>query len=288
MGHKLDLADFRAQRSVLDPDDFALGSEEPDPPPTDLIGADVWNGIMTLPDDVAIRTTSYQGSRIEILHDLWSGWVFSMPSKGILSEATHDIADDLQAALYNLVHGFYKQSIAACRNALEMIVFASECELNSDMQRWQSWQKGTGTLNFQRSCRSIATDQKLKQLESIGQKTYGNNRSLLPIDNTPDSKRNAWITNLYGRLCEFAHPRGTNAQLWESNGPIYSAKGMQISFYSYLETYSALIIMSKIALVKFQVPIAAHMLYSADSIKQYLPEEFHDVSAYYSDKVITG
>ncbi len=285
MGHKLDLSDFRAQRSVLDPDDFALGSEEPDPPPTDLISEDVWNGIMTLPDDVAIRTTSYQGSRIEMLHDLWSGWVSSMPSKGILSDATYDIADDLKAALFNLAHGFYKQTIAACRNALEMIVFACDCELNSDFQRWQSWQQGSGTLNFQQSCRRIAANQRLKQLESNGQETYGNNRSLLPIDNNVDSRRSAWITNLYSRLCEFAHPRGTNAQLWESNGPIYSAKGMRISFYSYLETYSALILMSKIAIAKFQVPVIASVLYSADSIQQYLPKEFHDVSAYYSDKL---
>jgi hypothetical protein len=59
---KLDANDFRAARYVLEPDDFAL-SDGPDRPPTDLIDETAWRGIMDLPSDVAIRTTSYQGTR---------------------------------------------------------------------------------------------------------------------------------------------------------------------------------------------------------------------------------
>jgi len=72
MVSKLNSEDFRSSRMILDPDDFALGDEEPDPPPSDLIAREVWEGIMTLPGDLAIHTTSQQGTRIAVLHELWS------------------------------------------------------------------------------------------------------------------------------------------------------------------------------------------------------------------------
>jgi hypothetical protein len=42
----MDLADFRAVRRVLEPDDFALTDGKPDPPPTDLIDRESWEHIM--------------------------------------------------------------------------------------------------------------------------------------------------------------------------------------------------------------------------------------------------
>jgi hypothetical protein len=56
MVSKLNREDFRSCSLILDPDDFALGHDEPDPPPSDLIPREVWEGILTLPGDVAIRT----------------------------------------------------------------------------------------------------------------------------------------------------------------------------------------------------------------------------------------
>jgi len=61
MSKKLALTDFRAVRVVLEPEDFALGGDEPDPPPSDLIAAETWSGITVLPDDVAIRTSDHNG-----------------------------------------------------------------------------------------------------------------------------------------------------------------------------------------------------------------------------------
>jgi hypothetical protein len=58
MVHRLPLTDFRARRSVLDPDDFAGGDDLPDPPPSDLIDPDTWQGIVGLPDDVSVRTSN--------------------------------------------------------------------------------------------------------------------------------------------------------------------------------------------------------------------------------------
>jgi hypothetical protein len=58
MPKPLPLEDFRAVRIVLEDDDFALVPENPDHPPWDLIDRDTWNSIVTLPDDVGIRTSN--------------------------------------------------------------------------------------------------------------------------------------------------------------------------------------------------------------------------------------
>ena len=70
MVSKLNPQDFHAYRLVLDPSDFALGDDEPDQNPTDLISRDVWEEITTSPGDVAIRTSSHQGTRIAHLHSV--------------------------------------------------------------------------------------------------------------------------------------------------------------------------------------------------------------------------
>lgn len=111
MIRKLDAKDFRARRVILEPDDFALSDGKPDPSPMDLISQEAWNGIMILPGDVAIRTTNHQGTRAEILYELWSGWLHEIPHEGIVAEAMLDSADDFAAALFNLLHGFYKQAL---------------------------------------------------------------------------------------------------------------------------------------------------------------------------------
>jgi hypothetical protein len=41
---KLNSNDFRSQRFILEPSDFALGADEPDQAPTDLISENAWKG----------------------------------------------------------------------------------------------------------------------------------------------------------------------------------------------------------------------------------------------------
>jgi len=75
MTKPLSLSDFRAVRVILEPDDFALGSDEPDQPPSDLIAEKTWHGIMDLPDDVAVRTSAHRGQVLGEVHWIWERWV---------------------------------------------------------------------------------------------------------------------------------------------------------------------------------------------------------------------
>ncbi|WP_426440980.1 hypothetical protein [Bradyrhizobium genosp. P] len=75
MTKALPLTDFRSVRHILEPQDFALGGDEDDPPPSDQIKPVIWKGMMNLPDDVAVRISDHNGSRLELLYTLWSDWI---------------------------------------------------------------------------------------------------------------------------------------------------------------------------------------------------------------------
>ena len=79
MVHGLPLTDFRAHRSVLDPDDFAGGDDLPDPPPSDLIDLDTWRGIVGLPDDVSVRTSNRHGGRLRVKHEILGVRLHALP-----------------------------------------------------------------------------------------------------------------------------------------------------------------------------------------------------------------
>ena len=247
MVRKLNAKDFRARRYVLEPHDFALGGEEPEPAPTDLIEKEAWHGIMTLPCDVSIRTTSHQGARVSLLHELLSDWIAVFPEGGIIGEAMLDSADAFQAATFNLVHGFYKEAISALRNALEAMTLATKCELSGDLTGWKAWQ-AEEEIKYKQVCDKIPGLPPFRQLECSARKVA--TTSLFAGDD--GGGRRAWATNLFNRLSHFSHACGdsSNAHLWQSNGPIYSAEGMKVSYYLYLETHAVCLLLAKACVPK--------------------------------------
>jgi hypothetical protein len=282
MVRKLHSSDFRARRLILEPEDFALTDGKPDPRPTDLISEEVWNALTTLPGDVAIRTTSHQGTRIAILYELWSGWVHAIPRDGIVAEAMLDSADDFAISLFNLLHGFYKPSISALRNALEAMTLACACVVSGDSAKWNSWQRGE-QVRFKLECDTLQSLPQLRIREQKAQEVAGVG---IFMRNEEDG-RNAWARDLYQRLSRFTHARGdsTNSALWNSNGPIYSADGMKISYHAYLETYSLLLLIAKASLPDLKMPAEAYVIYKRNSYKQYLSPPFWAVCAFYNSEL---
>lgn len=280
---KLNSNDFRSQRLILEPSDFALGPDEPEPEPTDLISEDAWNGIMTLPGDVAIRTTSHQGERVEILYDLWSGWVHELPESSMLAHAMLDCADDFAAALFNLTHGFYKQALFSLRSALEVATMACSCQLLADQAKWDEW-LGGGDLRFARECDNLQSSKLVKELDQAVFVTAG---ATFYASQVGTAKSSSWARNLYRRLSQYAHARDTssNSQLWESNGPIYSADGMRISYHSFLETYDLCLLAAKLALPELSMPEQAEVIFKRESCDQYLSPPFAVVCLFYKARL---
>ena len=62
----LPLTDFRARRTVLIRRDFDY-APKPAPPPSDMIDEETWTSVVTLPDDVAVRTSDHHGTTIKQL-----------------------------------------------------------------------------------------------------------------------------------------------------------------------------------------------------------------------------
>jgi hypothetical protein len=276
---KLDPADFRAVRNVLEPSDFALSDDNPDAEPTDLIDEPAWRGIMDLPGDVAIRTTSHQGSRVGVLNELLCAWIEVLLEDGIVARAMLDGFDSFQAAVFNLVHGFYKEAIFALRSALETVTFATACQLAHDNKAWERWLRGD-ELRFGLQCDRAQQLPPLDVLERRVRKTTGGT-SIFARQN--GSGRNAWARNLYGRLSQYAHARAdaTNAELWESNGPIYSAKGFALAYDLFLETYAICLILAKIAEPRLLPGEVARNVLATENLALYLDPRFHRACEFY-------
>lgn len=94
-------------------------------------------------------------------------------------------------------------------------------------------------------------------------------------------------TDLYGRLSSFSHARGNtaNTQLWNSNGPIYSAEGMRISYRSFLETYALIALISCISLGRSEFPSGMRFIFKRENVQQYAPEQFQTLCEYYASRM---
>lgn len=268
MVRKLEATDFRARRMVLEPDDFALADGKPESAPTDLVSPEVWHGIMDIADDVAIRTTSHQGSRIELLYGLSGAWLEIMPTGCIVGCAMLDCSDDFAASAMSLLHGFYRQAVGTLRSALETMVFACLCQLTSDQKIWRAWESGREEINFGQIRHRLRQASAVRALEDRAEAATG--RTMFADKNRPDL--GGWATSLHSHLSNFIHARGnlSNARIWKSNGPIYSAQGMKIGYHSYLETYALLLLLAKIAHPSLAMPREASVLFPYDSRRRYL------------------
>jgi len=144
--------DFRAKRIVLTRKDFVY-APKPAARPTDPIDKPTWKSIVTLPDDVAIRTSNHHGTTLKQLNDLCSCWIESLGNRReILFPTMLDANDDFQSATYSALTGFYGLSITALRSALELVTIGTWAQICGKRQEFRKWRKGTLTLSFKEGC----------------------------------------------------------------------------------------------------------------------------------------
>jgi hypothetical protein len=157
MAKKLPLSDFRAIRSKLEPHAFANPKGQ-DAPPSDLIDAKTWKGIMHLPEDVSIRISDHNGARLRLLYSLWGDLIEATGDPEHPDEIYNsilDAADCLQCATFNFMHGFYRGALSELRTALELLMIGTYGSLNPANADYLSWKAGTSELNFPRCRRRL-------------------------------------------------------------------------------------------------------------------------------------
>jgi hypothetical protein len=232
---------------VLEPSDFAGSDDLPDPPPTDLVDRDTWFSIVRLPDDVAVRTSSYQGVGVKLLDDLWCRFVESvaMEDQDILDEVLLDAADDFQGAVFNALCGYYRLAFTSLRSVVELIAIGADAHLSGRLGDYEKWRTGEVEASFNLACQGLSGSGHLQTLKNHLQ----NKLSDSLFDSKQPDKPPGWARRLYKTLSNYAHSRPgyTDADARESNGPIYVPETFDAAVCMHTEVAALAFIMVKLA-----------------------------------------
>jgi hypothetical protein len=82
-----------------------------------LIPEEIWTGITTLPDDVAIRTSDHNGKALGDVYWLWGKWIEATGETVDVRmfDPMLDAFDDLQSSIFSALHGYYRAAFSALR-----------------------------------------------------------------------------------------------------------------------------------------------------------------------------
>lgn len=215
-----------------------------------MIERGTWDGIMHLPDDVALTTSGHHGSELARLHSLWLDWIHVIGfDRDELTDAMLDAADCFQASLFDCLHGFYRSSISSLRTAIDIIAVGTLGKFRPEDDAFQKWVGGTSgsSMNFL-NLRSRLSKLSLKQEE----------RALF--------KQDGWISKFYEELCRFVHarPGSTDIAFWNSNGPIYAFEGFDTAMRLLIATYATGYICCKIARPDLELPETSKFAFNGD------------------------
>lgn len=251
MTKPLSLDDFRAVRHVLQPSEFAVGNDADDPPPRDQIAPETWAGIMNLPDDVAVRISDHNGTRLTLLHSLWGDWVEVVDNPGHPDElfgCMLDASDCFQCSIFDLLHGFYRSSISNLRTALELVMigaFANLWPAHPKYLRWKlSDEERFGFTHCRNQLRKSLAGRPVKWL----------------FDET------AFPATTFAELCKFTHarPDSSDGALWQSNGPVYNSDAIFKAFSLSLDVYATCYVLVKVGRPNVLLPDASKILFELD------------------------
>jgi hypothetical protein len=273
MSKHMPLDDFRAVRTVLEEDDYALSSGIPEPPPSDLIPEDTWLHLTVLPDEVAVRTSNRHGTLLAILNQLGSTWSVSVGGSEYpdpVGLAMIEMINEPDASLYNMLVGFYRQAIDSLRIILDSVSIGAYCQLTAQGNLLQKWLDGNEELKFNEIATGLHGAPETKQLHD--QLVRAAHFGFIDQANRGQAYPGGWVRQLYQKLSKYSHgrPLYNNTGLWQSNGPIYVGRAVAIVTGLFIETFVASYIIVKLCRSDFELPAEAREVLEADVL--YLPD----------------
>lgn len=261
MVKKLPDTDFRARREVLELDDFAIAPAS-EPEPTDLVTEETWKSIVRLPDDVAIYTSNHHGTELTQIDKMCMDWVETTIIRhqhinSPLHGAFLDVYDEFQGSLFNLTHGYYRQSTNCLRSALEYIT-RGLCEEIETLNA--SGNKTSEEPSFNTLCERLSNY--LPNIET--QLTENGKDCLFGQKNHPPGFSGGWVRRHYSALSKFAHVRRntSNADIWNSTGPVYSNSGFRTCSSLIRETNALCHLLPRLTGIKTEAAINTLVLKS--------------------------
>ena len=271
MSKHMPLDDFRAVRTVLEPDDYALSSGTPEPPPADLIPKETWLHLTVLPDEVAVRTSNRHGTLIDILNQLngtWPDCIGYSENPDHVGLAMIEVINEPDASLYNMLVGYYRQAIDSLRIILDSVCVGAYCQLTAQGNLLQSWLDGNDEVKFSIAATGLHGALETKQLHDhlFRAVHFGF------IDQANRAYPGGWVRQLYQKLSKYSHgrPLYNNTSLWQSNGPIYVGRAVAIVTGLFIETFVTSYIIVKLCRPDFELPTEAQEVFEADVL--HLPD----------------
>jgi len=260
-------SDFRSIRAKLPPESFAIHPDGPEPPPSDLVEKDVWDAITWLTDDVSIRTSDEFGSELKAMIDIWGSAVDMSEHHGdAWFHTVLDIADNLQAAIFNALCGYYRVSGSCLRTAVEYSVIGAFLQLERAESDAIRWQKGQIEVTFSSACDNLHGHASVRPLEShlrsIHKQTLFQQKS--------NRMAPGWIRFVFGELSEFSHarPSHSDASMWDgSNGPIFVSGSFGRIYSMYLNAAFAMFVLAKMARPTMEMPSSAARIFHSKRVK---------------------
>ena len=258
MPRRLPANDFRARRVVLIRGDFAW-APKPEPFPSDRVDKATWSSIVTLPDDVAVRTSNHHGTTLRQLDDLWCAWIESIgESNDLMWSAMLDAADDLQSATYTVLTGFYRLSVSALRSALELTTIGAWAQVCGKAKEYKIWREGKLTLSFGQACDGLiaATSPLRNELRlAVGDSLF---------DQKTPASEGGYARRIYDGISNFSHarPGHSDGDLRKSNGPIYVKSAFNHISWIQFEAIGLCFVLLLIARPKNNIPKPALDLFA--------------------------
>jgi hypothetical protein len=237
--------DFRRVRSYLAPHAFATWNDgEPDmwPPPWDLVSKEDWDGFITLPTDVVLKTTSYEGTWASRVHRLASDWIWACPQDPASAPFMHAPAlvafEEFDALVFNAVHGYFRQALGCLRNVLETLAAAASLAVTNDTAKYAAWRTGTDEIPMREARPALRGSSEGGRIDS----------AVAEPDAIFGNDNNHWIKRRYKQLCAYTHGAAgqTSGDFWESNGPIFVPQALPIVEAELRETLALAYLLLKI------------------------------------------
>jgi hypothetical protein len=198
-----------------------------------------------LPDDVAIRTTNQHGHMIKRLSDLSLEWVEQYDETDpFMSAVMLDAHDDLDAALYNAITGFYRLSISATRSALELVAIRTWAKVFGKTAEFKLWESGDADLTIGKACDGLiaATKPLHDELKNRGvEGTLFNQKT--------KTTQAGLVRRAFSRLSQWTHsnPGYRDSAIHNTNWPIYVPGAFDYSARMQAEVVGVLCILTLIA-----------------------------------------
>lgn len=268
------LIDFRSKRARLGPECFAISSGK-EISPTDLVGKKCWNGIMSLPDDVTLRTTDQYGSALELLYNLWGEWTsvtYALQKTFKDSAIAHtalDAGDHFHASIYNAVTGYYRLAFTSLRGVVENMSLGMQFHIAAAQKEFADWIAG-GEFNFGWAADHLTQNANVAALEQNLATATGDNlfRRRRPGD------PGGFVRRLFRELSRYAHgaPGYNDGDMWRSNGPVFVSKSFEAWIECFLTVYCLAVLLSRLSDEKLE-QLGFDSTFTARDLFHYVVEQ---------------